>query len=503
MKKTVTLGGALVLVCTNASAVPVVPEPSDGGNVTNANGLLWPTTPPQPVMGYLGGPVLAPTVTVVPVFWGPNVDPATVSKIGDFYAALMHGTMVHALNEFSLPPAQFSTPTFGGPGTVTTPVTIAPRNTQTTLTNDDIGTELGKQLNARNLPYSADALYMVHLPPGITVRYSNGSGGYATSCVDFCGYHTYTIQDLGFLCADCNSQTHVPYAVLPDQSGGCAPVSNPGGGRARGCGDLSPLDDLTTVASHEILEAMTDTENNADPPPAPKHLAWAGVFDEIGDPCAFAAMGNGAFQEVADVQDHYWTAQKFFSNVEYARLRGVPANGCAPYPTSACCTPGAPGAAATCSWVQRGESCPVGATDTVVRFDLPDGLGTPDITFEPFFDGSRYYTSPFCLWIDGATQPSWCLGVASIATDDRITVTLGAGDSPTGQIVNCRSGSCNPGGPEPARLAFTTDTGGNRVYAYPTENAIATVPAIPRGGLVLVSGAMLGLGLVAKRRRAT
>src|SRR5262249_32444731 len=104
-------------------------------------------------------------------------------------------------------------------------------------------------------------------PPNVTITLVPG----ANSCqfLGFCAYHSFVA----------GGPQRVPYGVFPDFSqGGCAP--------SRGCGFGSAFQNLTAASSHELAEAVTDTDvlaNSAFAPP----LAWADLNtgEEIGDFC--------------------------------------------------------------------------------------------------------------------------------------------------------------------------------------------------------------------------
>jgi hypothetical protein len=267
---------------------------------------------------------------------------------------------------------------------------------------------------------------------------------------------------------------------MPDQTqGGCAPVSNPGGGATTGCGDRTPFDDMTKTASHELMEAITDPRPLDDP------ACTAPFIGENGDLCNFSTIGDESFTTVVDAHGTAWAAQKGFSNVAFNAGQGQ-RRGCVGYPTTACCEP----THDTCTWVQGGSSCPQPpASGMMVTLPLPNGLGTPNITFRPYFDGGKFFRSPMCWKVVGGTQPSWCVDVASLATTASVTVTLGTNyaDSGAGDMVDCRTGDCS------TPLGYVRDGAGNRVYTVSSGGPAA--PAVGRRlGLILLCGILLGLG---------
>src|SRR5262249_11998012 len=115
------------------------------------------------------------------------------------------------------------------------------------ITNQDVQKELARLIDAGDAPANDDdTLYMVHFPPGVSIDLDG-----STSCEVFCGYH-HTFKRNG---------KYVFYGVIPDQGGGCA----------GGCGeDPDAFNNLTSVASHEFAEAVTDpgvglATGNSDP----------------------------------------------------------------------------------------------------------------------------------------------------------------------------------------------------------------------------------------------
>src|SRR5262249_1717707 len=120
------------------------------------------------------------------------------------------------------------------------------------------------RLLRRNMlpPKQDDGLYIVHFPPGVTVVTHA-----TTSSADFCASHGTFKRNGNF----------VPYVVIPDMGGECADS----------CGGGDAFAKTTWVASHELVQAVTDpgigfapSGDDASP------MAW---FDpavgEIADAC--------------------------------------------------------------------------------------------------------------------------------------------------------------------------------------------------------------------------
>jgi hypothetical protein len=237
----------------------------------------------------------------------------------------------------------------------------------------DIPTELMAQINSGNLPApDANTVYMVHLPPGVSVSLTYPDNSVVTSCQDFCAYHYY--------------QGGIVYGVLPDLSTpGCAPA----GGRCNQgygcCGNISAFVSLTTAASHELMEAITDPQPISHPGWVQSGLV---VNNEIGDLCAFAGDGliaplaDNAYTSIVGPDGKTYTAQKGFSNDAYAANIGSP-RGCVGYPTTLCCD----NSQTTCRWITNGEATcalPTSISPPLsVGIPTLDGRGSATLNYSP------------------------------------------------------------------------------------------------------------------------
>jgi MYXO-CTERM domain-containing protein len=209
------------------------------------------------VITYCGGPVIS-SVQIVPVYWTDQVSRSVTSWAPGYLHAIASSPLIDMLSEYSTVGKTgevCTVPTDAGLGYfgTTTPfstgqtivrgsavaaVTITPKVTTGTNIVDDnaaIGAELVAQIG-HGLPaptYDAqgypNTLYMVFFPSSYSISIQ-GLG----SCNGFGGYHysgPYTPP------VSCTSQ-YIPYAVIPDCGGG----------------------DLSGVVSHELAEAVTDTD---------------------------------------------------------------------------------------------------------------------------------------------------------------------------------------------------------------------------------------------------
>ena len=260
-------------------------------------------------LDYYGGHVIS-NVHVVPVMWGANVPSDVQTTMPQFYAAVTNSTFWDFLAEYDTNILDFAgsqgTNQHIGRGTASKAIVITPSITSTTITNDQIWQELQRQITAGNLPQpDANTLYMVHFPAGLSITMPDGNGGTAASCQQFCAYHNTTTA--------AGSIPEFYYGVIPNVTTdgcelGCGPV---GGG----------INNTTSVASHELIEATTDAEvglatNNAPP------LAWydpQGQDGEIGDIC------NGS-QGTISAGGQSWTVQQEWSNNHNACITGPDSN---------------------------------------------------------------------------------------------------------------------------------------------------------------------------------
>ena len=215
------------------------------------------TDAPGPVgahMNYNGGPVLS-NVVIHTVYWGSSV--ANQAEFNTAYGKMVDSEYFDWLSEYNTPTQTIGRGSFGGSFVDTSPPSG-------NVTDVQIQTELARLIRAGSLPANdANNLYMIHFPPGVSIT---GPGGTSSSCVQFCAYHgTFVLNGKDAF-----------YGVIPDLGGACA----------GGCGPGSQFDNTTMVASHEVVEAVTDPAVGlatvAGPP-----LAWYDNSNgEIGDICA-------------------------------------------------------------------------------------------------------------------------------------------------------------------------------------------------------------------------
>ncbi|OLC15068.1 MAG: hypothetical protein AUH32_04250 [Actinobacteria bacterium 13_1_40CM_66_12] len=216
----------------------------------------------QAQLTYRGGPLLG-AVEVVTAFWGAEwlADEAPLlTQINDFFLYILDSPLIDQLGEYSVPDTQI------GHGSLAGTEILTDTQPGSTVTDADIQNLIQTEIANTKLPTSsANSLYYVYLPPGVTVDL-----GGQLSCSAFCGYH----DSIG---------GSIYYAVMPYPD--CA-----------GCvGGLHLLDALTSTSSHELCEAVTD--------PVPGQGWYDDTNGEIGDICSWQTrkLGN-------------WTVQLEWSN---------------------------------------------------------------------------------------------------------------------------------------------------------------------------------------------
>ncbi len=238
---------------------------------------------------YYGGKVVqAPDVVQVLYGAGTYIPQLTATSgvtMATFYSQAVTSGVFDWLSEYdTTSPAQtIGRGSFGG----AVQITPAASRDGSTIADADIQAELAAQINSGALPAPSDnTIYMVHFPAGKTNTDPSG----AQSCVSggFCAYHgTFTI-----------GSQNVYYGVLPDMTGGCA----------SGCGGSTTFANQTSVASHEMIETVTDAE--------------VGLSTSLGPPLGWYDNNNGEIGDICNAQQgtftgtdgNTYTIQQEFSN---------------------------------------------------------------------------------------------------------------------------------------------------------------------------------------------
>ncbi|KAI9197120.1 uncharacterized protein BJ171DRAFT_634461 [Polychytrium aggregatum] len=206
---------------------------------------------------YYGGPVIA-NIDVHPIYYGGNVN--YQNEMDTFYGAIVGSPYISWLSEYNTPTQNIGTGTFSGSITQNSGLS-------TSTTDDNIKTWLRGLVQSGTLKPTTNTYYPIHFAPGYSI-----SMGSDSSCVQFCAYHgTIDVSDI-------SSTKYLYYGVMPDQGGSCA----------GGCGsNPSTLNNLQSVSSHELVEALTDAAVGvATGSTIAAPIAWYNEANgEIGDLC--------------------------------------------------------------------------------------------------------------------------------------------------------------------------------------------------------------------------
>ena len=263
-------------------------------------------------LDYYGGRVVS-NMQVIQVLWGTGtagsgngqflaqVRNTTTPSMATFYQEVLNSAYVDWLSEYNTDiidaGGHQGTNQSIGRGEFSVQVAITPSDHSNPIDDTAIQTELVNQIIAGHIPApttdaagNVNTYYAVFFPHGLKIT----QGG-SKSCVSggFCAYH-------GTIASD--SVGEIYYGIHPDMQAGS--------GCDTGCGNgATPFDNYTSVASHEMVETITDCEvglANSNAPP----LAWYdNNYGEIGDIC------NEQEGSIVGADSQTYTVQREFSNV--------------------------------------------------------------------------------------------------------------------------------------------------------------------------------------------
>jgi hypothetical protein len=203
---------------------------------------------------YRGGPLLQAAQVFV-FFWGTaweGPQAPLVQQINQFFDFILTSPLLDQLAEYSVAGTAI------GHGSRTGALILS-TDPPATIADSDIQTLIQQEItNDSAVPQpTANTLYFVFLPPGVTVTVDGGA-----SCTTLCGYHS-----------DINGK--IFYAVMPyPDCTGCAR-------------EHTVAEALTVASSHELCEAITD--------PVPGSGWYDDANGEIGDICAWKTKMLGSF----------------------------------------------------------------------------------------------------------------------------------------------------------------------------------------------------------------
>lgn len=212
---------------------------------------------------YYGGNVISQP-QVVTVFWNSNVRKVIQKEMALFYTDFVNSSQIDWLNEYKTDlkavDGREGTHQSFERGTHLQQTLLVPQQKSKNLSDLDVRNELEAQIRAGVLPKpNLNTVYMIHFGPEVKISIEGMS-----SCSAFGGYHNNgNMKDLG----------EVFYSVLPDCSSGTS--------------EAQTLSNATFVASHELIEAITDPFPTPGSKPAFPQAWNTSEGEEISDLCSW------------------------------------------------------------------------------------------------------------------------------------------------------------------------------------------------------------------------
>ncbi|ORY36494.1 hypothetical protein BCR33DRAFT_855232 [Rhizoclosmatium globosum] len=232
---------------------------------------------------YYGGPVI-PKVEVHPIYYGAA---QYQSQTNAFYAGVVQSSWYDVFAQYNV-----------ARGSAVPGFSVAATKSSLDDVND-IQPFFINLIKTGQIKPTANTYYPIHFAPGIDITQGGGA-----SCSVFCAYHgTIDISSLNV------GTKYLFYGVIPDQGGSCA----------GGCGsNPSQINNMFSVASHELAEAATD--------------AAVGVSTVIGAPLAWYDQTNGENGDICNAQQGTtvgadgvtYVVQKTWSNSDNACMASGP-----------------------------------------------------------------------------------------------------------------------------------------------------------------------------------
>jgi hypothetical protein len=283
------------------------------GNVDGDAGRFRPQVTPtcsNPKLSYYDGPLIQ-TPRIVTVFWSGNVNAALTAPttgLAQFFTDVeQSGTYLPWLQEYDTVGITGGSEQAILAGSMIGTVTLVPSRcastTKCTVTDAEIQTELNAQIVSGVLPApvadctgNTETLYMISFPPNVTVSGPDGAG---TSCANngFCAYHNTGTY----------APTNIPliYGVLPDEFTSACNT---------GCGNGTAMQNTTSTASHELVEAITDPDIGLIPATSPNVEAPAAWYDQSNNCGEIADICDTGAADTITVSGRVWSVQELWSN---------------------------------------------------------------------------------------------------------------------------------------------------------------------------------------------
>ncbi|HLK93574.1 MAG TPA: hypothetical protein VKZ18_27025 [Polyangia bacterium] len=409
-------------------------------------------------LNYYGGRVVS-NMQVVQVIYGtgsylPQVTSTASPSMATFYQGVLNSPYVDWLTEYdtNAQPAPNSNQVIGRGGfSAQVVITPSAANNGATIDDTNIQAELSAQIQAGVIPAPThdaagnnNTYYAIFFPHGKVITLQ-GEG----SCSVFCAYHG-TI-------ANVPGVGEIYYGVHPDFQAGS--------GCENGCGAApTAFGNVTQVASHEMMETITDAEVGIATviPGAP--LAWFDpTYDEIGDIC------NDMHGTVTGGDGVSYDVQPVFSNV---------ANDCivsrVVTPTIAVSALTFEGGTAVTGTVSLDAVAPAGGTAVALSSSVPTLVSVPSSVLVPAGSVSATFA---VTSTQSAVETPVTLTATFPAATASVNVTVLA--SPTVASVSLSPTSVTGGTTSTATVTLTgaAPAGGATVTLTSANTSIATVPA--------------------------
>jgi hypothetical protein len=433
-----------------AGVMPMVPP-------ATSRGAARSLAPAGAHLTYYGGHVIS-AVKVIQVLYGTGPYEAEVSNtaapsIASFYGGVTNSSYYDWLSEYNTN----ITANGGGPGTNQfigrgtfggqIQITPAAANNGPTIDDTQIQPELQAQIRAGHLPVpDANTLFAVYFPDGKVITQGGSSSG-----VQFCAYHG-TVAAAGSL-------PEFYYSILPG-------FGSPGfsGG---GCGVGTEFQNVTSVSSHELVEATTDAEVGLATVLAPP-LAWYdGTNGEIGDIC------NGQQQAIVGGDGRTYTVQQEWSNVQNnCVVRGAVVNNdfsISANPASLSVTAGGSGTSTIATAITSGSAQSVSLSAS----GLPAGA---TVSFNPASVSSGGSSTLTIATTSSTPSGTSTLTVTGTGTANTHSTSISL--TVTAPVVNDFSISANP-----ASLSVTAGGSGNSTIATAITSGSSQTVSFSASGL--------------------
>jgi hypothetical protein len=229
---------------------------------------------------YYGGPVLE-TPEIFIIFWGPRQSHSYPHKTTQFYSDLVDSAYFDNITQYSTLDQDISPPSYRGSY-------LCEYCRGRAVSASNIRWKVNDLVTREIMPKVQ--IYAIHFGKDITAIATDGS----ESCQSdgFCGYHGHGHLPDASLYA---------YTVIPDfRAGVCRTHCGVGANR---------FDDMTAIASHEIVESIVDPmiqDAYTYGPPLGWYSVWEG---EIGDACAMRHK-----EQVKAWEGGVWVVQEYWSN---------------------------------------------------------------------------------------------------------------------------------------------------------------------------------------------